>query len=199
MKFLTLVFISTAFAFGSTANQEPNSSQQQPQTGAGYRLAPNDLIHISVYQENDLESKIRIARDGSITLPLLGNVKVAHKTVEQASAHIKSLLEKDFLVNPQVTVNLLEQAPRRFTVLGQVQRPGTYKIPEGEYVNLLQAIGIAGGYTRIANPSKITIKRQRSGKDQVIEVNAKEMARDQNTTSLEVLPSDVITVNESIF
>jgi protein involved in polysaccharide export with SLBB domain len=197
MKALTI--ISTLFVFQIHLLTAHSAPEQKQETGAGYRLAPNDFIHVSVYQENDLESRLRISRDGSITFPLLGNVQVAGKTLDQAASLLKGLLEKDYLVNPQVTVTLLEQAARRFTVLGQVQRPGTFRIPDGEGINLLQAIGMAGGYTRIANPSKVTIKRKLRGQEEVIQVNAKEMARDQNTASLEVLPSDIITVNESLF
>jgi protein involved in polysaccharide export with SLBB domain len=191
--------ISTLLALNLQLSALQGAPEPKHETGTGYRLAPNDLIHVSVYQENDLESRLRISRDGSITFPLLGNVKVAGKTLDQASALLKGLLEKDYLVNPQVTVTLLEQAARRFTVLGQVQRPGTFRIPDGEGITLLQAIGMAGGYTRIANPGKVTIKRKLHGKEEVLQVNAKEMARDQRTESLEILPSDIITVNESLF
>jgi protein involved in polysaccharide export with SLBB domain len=197
MKALSI--ISTLLVFHIQLLTAQAAPDQKQETGVGYRLAPNDLIHVSVYQENDLESRLRISRDGSITFPLLGNVKVAGKTLDQAAAALKTLLEKDYLVNPQVTVTLLEQAARRFTVLGQVQRPGTFRIPDGEGIDLLQAIGMAGGYTRIANPAKVTIKRKNQGKEEVIQVNAKEMARDQNATALEIFPSDIITVNESLF
>jgi protein involved in polysaccharide export with SLBB domain len=168
-------------------------------TQAEHVLRANDLVLISVFQEPDLETKARITQDGSVQCPLIGKVKATGKTVEQLSKSIEEMLRKDYLTSPQVNVTLLEQAPRRFTVLGQVQRPGTYRIPEGESIDLLQAIGMAGGYTRIANPRKVTIKRRVDNKDKVIEYNAREMANNQEVTRAEIFPSDIVTVNESFF
>jgi len=59
------------------------------------------------------------------------------------------MLAKDYLVNPQVNLTVMEYSKRRFIVLGQVQRPGAYDMPDRDSVRLLQAIGMAGGYTRI--------------------------------------------------
>ena len=73
---------------------------------------------------------------------------------------LQDLLAKDYLVNPHVNVNVTEYSKRRITILGQVQKPGSYDMPDREAVTLLQAIGMAGGYTRIADPSKITFKRR---------------------------------------
>jgi polysaccharide export outer membrane protein len=66
-------------------------------------------------------------------------------------------------------------------------------------MRLLQAIGMAGGYTRIADPGKITLKRTVNGKEGVFKLNAKRMASGDATSEFEVLPGDVITVGESLF
>ena len=89
-----------------------------------YALSPNDLVLVKVYRHDDLETKLRVASDGTATFPLLGTVNLGGKTLEEASAHIRDLLSKDYLVNPQVTITMLEYSKRRFTVLGQVQKPG---------------------------------------------------------------------------
>ena len=68
-----------------------------------------------------------------------------------------------YLTNPQVNLTVRTYARKLFTILGQVQKPGTYPIEGGESVSLLQAIGMAGGYTRIANPSKVILKRREGG------------------------------------
>src|SRR2546423_526454 len=86
-----------------------------------YALAPNDLVLVKVYRQDDLESRLRLSANGSATFPLLGTVNLAGKTLEEATAYIRDLLAKDYLVNPQVTLTILEYAKRRFTVLGQVQ------------------------------------------------------------------------------
>ena len=69
-----------------------------------------------------------------------------------------------------------------------------------EEITLLQAIGMAGGYTKIANPGNVTVKRRlEGGREQVIKVDAKRMARGQDSASFFVRPGDVITVAESLF
>jgi len=162
-------------------------------------LAANELIEVKVFQEPDLDVSTRIPDDGRITIPLIGEVVVAGKTVQQATQVIHDRLQARFLVNPQVTISVIEQAKRLFTVLGQVQRPGTYRFPERQALDLLQVIGIAGGYTRIADPGKITVKRRESGKEMVYRVDGKRMARDEKSGPFAIEAGDLITVGERLF
>jgi protein involved in polysaccharide export with SLBB domain len=162
-------------------------------------LSPNDVIQVKVYQEEDLETKMRIAKDGTASFPLIGVIQIGGKTVEQATALIRDLLDKDFLVNPQVTLTVVEYAKRRFTVLGQVQKPGAYEIPNEESVSLLQAIAMAGGYTRLANPGRITISRTSGVQKTTLMVDGRAMASDSTMKSFVVYPEDTITVAERVF
>lgn len=166
---------------------------------ANYLLAPNDVVAVTVFQEDDLTTKARVANDGTITVPLIGSVRIGGKSVDEAGQVIRARLAKGFLVNPQVSVAITEYAKRLFTVLGQVQKGGTFEFPNQGPLDLLQAIGLAGGYTRIANPAKIIVKRRVGGKDTVIPLNAKAMAGNSAAKPFEVLPGDTITVSESIF
>lgn len=166
---------------------------------AAYALAPNDLLEIRVFQEDDLTSRLRVSSKGTINFPLIGVVSVGGLTPQEAAESIREKLAKDYLVNPQVAVTVYDYGKRRFSVLGEVQKAGTYDMPEREKVTLLDAIAMAGGYTRIADPAKITLKRKEAGKEKIVRLNAKAMARDDRVTSYEVQPGDVITVGESIF
>ena len=166
---------------------------------ANYVLAANDLIGIKVFQEDDLETRVRISKDGTITFPLIGVIRVGGKTPQEAARGIRDMLAKGYLINPQVTVSVLEYTKYRLTVLGQVQKPGSYDFPDRERLTLLEAIGMAGGYTRIADPGKIVVKRISNGKESVYRVNAKKMASRVDSSAFEVMPGDVITVGESIF
>jgi polysaccharide export outer membrane protein len=164
-----------------------------------YVLSANDVVAIKVFQEDDLESQLRVAQNGTINFPLVGMIPVGGKTPNDAAAAIRAALAKDYLVNPQVTLTVVEYGKRRFTVLGQVQKAGSYDMPEREQVNLLDAIAMAGGYTRIADASKITIKRRKDGKESLLKLDAKAMAKDNQVGSVRIEPGDVITVWESIF
>lgn len=164
-----------------------------------YRLCPNDLVEIHVYQEPDLDSRVRIGGDGSVTLPLVGNVAIGGRSANEAAELLRQKYGQRFLVDPQITVTVTEFSKRRFTVLGQVQTPGSYSMPDNEAVTLLQAIGMAGGYTRIAEPSNISVKRIENGVESVMKLNAKRMARGDASAAFKILPGDVISVPESLF
>jgi polysaccharide export outer membrane protein len=118
---------------------------------------------------------------------------------QEAAETIRVKLAKDYLVNPQVTVTVFDYGKRRFAVLGEVQKAGTYDMPEREKITLLDAIAMAGGYTRIADPAKITLKRKEGGKETIVRLNAKTMAKDDRVASFDIQPGDVITVGESLF
>jgi polysaccharide export outer membrane protein len=126
-------------------------------------------------------------------------VRLDGKSVEAARQQVQELLAKDYLVNPQVTITVIEYAKRRFAVLGQVQQPGFYNIPENERLNILQAISMAGGYTRLANTSRVTIKRNINGVETVLQVNAQSMASEQGAKLMEVQAEDTIVVNQRVF
>ena len=160
-----------------------------------YVLRPGDVVQVKVYQEDDLASTSRIGPDGAIALPLVGSVRVASNTVSHATAIIASLLAKDYLVNPQVTLNVTEFAKRRFTVLGQVQRAGTYEMPTHESVNLLQAIAAAGGFTRIGNPRRITVQRTVGSENQKINLDSEAMSK-KKEQPFYIRQDDVVTVGE---
>jgi len=164
-----------------------------------YLLSANDVIHIKVYREEELDTTVRLAKDGTIIFPLIGSLQVGGKTTDQATGLIRDLLAKDYLVNPQISLSIVEFAKRRFTVLGEVQRPGAYDMPEDQSLNLLQAISMAGGYTRLASPGKITVQRQEGEKRLILSLDAKSMAKDKNTKVFEIAPEDTITVGESLF
>jgi len=168
-------------------------------TVANYRLSPNDLIYVKVFQEDDLNSTLRISEDGTIIFPLIGSVKIGGQTVDMATGTIRDLLNARFLVNPQVTVTVLGYANRHITVLGQVQKPGDYNLRDQSSISLLQAVGMAGGFTRLANSANIIVKRSVGGEEKILHLNGKTMASDANSDPFVVVPGDTITVTERFF
>lgn len=152
-----------------------------------------------MFQEDDLKSTLRVTNEGTIAFPLIGVVNVGGLTPQQASQAIRDRLAQGYLVNPQVTVTVMEFSKRRFTVLGEVQKPGSYDLPDQQDITVLQAIGMAGGYTRIANPGKVTLMRRVNGQQKTFELNAKKMASGSAESAFTVVPGDVITVAQSLF
>ncbi len=166
---------------------------------ASYRLSANDLIHIKVFGEDELECSSRIARDGTVPFPLLGSIHIGGKTVLDATSAIQSAL-RTYLLNPQIALRILEYNKRRFTVLGQVNRPGTFDMPDDSPLSLLEAIGMAGGYSRLANPSKVTVRRSSpGGMEDIFKVDAKRMAKSKTGAPFLIQPGDTVVVEESLF
>jgi polysaccharide export outer membrane protein len=195
------VLAQNADSGGSASSQGASRSSGDSSSAVSaaspqYVLRPGDVVQVKVYQEEDLTSVSRIGKDGSITMPLLGSVKVVSNSLEKATTIIRDLLAKDYLVDPQVNLNVTEFAKRRFTVLGQVQKPGTYDMPADEAVSLLQAIATAGGYTRIANSHRITVQRTVGVENKQLKLDAEALAADKKEKPFEILPDDVIVVGE---
>ena len=164
-----------------------------------YILSPNDIVLVKVFEEPDLDSQHRIAQDGTINFPLVGAVPISGRTVAQAASTIRDKLLKGYLRNPQVRVNVIQYASRRITVLGQVQKPGSYVLPNEERVDLLQAIAMAGGFTRLADEGRVRIRRNVNGVETIIKVNAHAETKNSSSELFEVEPDDKITVGERIF
>ena len=162
-------------------------------------LVPGEFIQIKVFQEPDLDTSIRIPGDGHVNFPLIGEIALAGQSVQQATRVIHDRLQARFLVNPQVSIAVLEPAKRLFTILGQVQRPGTYRFPEQQELDLLQVIGIAGGYTRLADPGRIIVKRRIDGAEKVIRLDGKRLAKGESVEPFSISTGDVITVGERLF
>jgi len=162
-------------------------------------LVPGEFIQIKVFQEPDLDTSVRIPGDGHVNFPLIGEIALAGQSVQQATRVIHDRLQARFLVNPQVSIAVLEPAKRLFTVLGQVQRPGTYRFPEQQELDLLQVIGIAGGYTRLADPGRIIVKRRIDGAEKVIRLDGKRLAKGESVEPFSIMSGDVITVGERLF
>ena len=144
---------------------------------------------------------LEVQRDGDLLRVRLNDPARANALSPALVADLTELYGRDYLVNPRVNVSLLGYAKRRFTMLGQVNRPGSYEMPEGSPagIDILEAVAIAGGYTRIAAPERISVRRQHTGaSDQILKVNAKRLAKGEGGSFL-VTPGDTVTVGESIF
>ncbi len=198
------VYAQSAIPEQAAAPAAPASAVAAPQSGgvsapAGYTLSENDQVAVEVFGEDDLRTNGRLNGEGNLSLPLLGSVRLSGLTLTQAAARLTELYGKDYLVSPRVNVTLVGYAKRRFTVLGQVNRPGSYEMPDGSPggVDLLEAVAMAGGYTRIAAPGRISVRRSGGNGDQVLQVDARKVAKGGG--AFRVRPGDTVTVGESIF
>jgi protein involved in polysaccharide export with SLBB domain len=167
-------------------------------TGAGRSsgvIGKLDTVEIRVFREDDLTTAGQLSADGTISMPLIGSVKMAGLTTDQAAAAITAKLKDGYLVRPQVSVSIEARVRRTVTVLGQAQSPGVFELPADRRLTVVEAIGMAGGATRIANVKKISLKR-RSGQVQVL--NLKDITSGKSTDVV-LQDGDVLSIPESLF
>jgi len=159
------------------------------ETGKDYTIAPNDILEITVYGEDDLSTTARVAQDGTISYPLLGDLKVAGFTVRELEGRITKLLGEDYLVNPQVKVFVKQYA--NFTVLGEVKSPGSYQMRER--LTLTEAIALTGGFKDTANTADVKIIRTIGDKKETLYVDFGKIL-EKALQDVELKASDVIIV-----
>lgn len=167
-----------------------------------YVLQPSDLIRVLVFQESDLQREVRISQEYTITLPLIGTIEVRDKTVRQMEELIRSLYDKDYLVNPQINVTVVEYTQRTVNVLGAVNTPGLVVFPPEKKMGLLETIARAGGFSRIADRKRVRLSRALAdGTTENHVINTDDLIQRQGAASDHwfLMKGDVIFVPEKIF
>ena len=166
---------------------------------SNYVLQSSDVIQVEVYQEEDLEKTARIEGDGTVSLALIGRVDVTGLTVSEAKLLITDLYNRDYLVNPQVSVLVVSFSPKVVRVLGSVNNPGVVEMPYDRDLTLTEAIASVRGISRLGNPKALKIKRL--GGDEVsqqIEVNFSKILTDPDAEDVVLEEGDTIWVPERI-
>lgn len=151
-------------------------------TDAGYRLGSGDEIEILVYGEDDLTVRTRLGDSGVISYPFLGNLTLKGLSVAEAEQKVRDGLRDGYLLNPTVSINILEYRP--FFVNGEVNRPGA--IPYQPGITLRKAIAMAGGFTERANRSGGEVLRG--------EAKSRSITLDE-----QIRPGDIVTIKQSFF
>ena len=154
-------------------------------TLSNYQLGSGDKIKIQVYGEDGLSMETKLTDAGTILYPFLGEVRVAGLTVGQLADRIVEGLKGRYLVDPKVSVSVLEY--REFFVNGEVKSPGAYPYQPG--LTVQKAVSIAGGFTERASRSNITLLKEN-------DANATPGKVDLSSP---VSPGDVLTVEQSFF
>ncbi|MGH8658647.1 MAG: polysaccharide biosynthesis/export family protein [Gammaproteobacteria bacterium] len=141
-----------------------------------YRIGPEDLLEISVWREEDLQRKVLVRPDGKISFPLAGDILAAGRTTEQVQQDISEKLKR-YIPEAVVTVTVSKLGGKIY-VIGQVNNPGAYVI--GRYVDVLQALTVAGGLTPFASENKIKVLRREGGREIVFPFEYGDVKKGEN-------------------
>jgi polysaccharide export outer membrane protein len=160
------------------------------------RIGVDDLISIRVYAQEPMSARGHVRPDGTLSMPLLGEVPVAGKRPSELGREIEDQLkQRGFVVAPSVSVSIEESAPLRITFVGEVRRPGTIKL-EGP-VNVVQGIANAGGLTEFASGSRIFVVRSGPPNNEVQRIRFRYddlVAGEPHAVSFRLRTGDVVVV-----
>lgn len=192
-----LLEASFAFAQDEQASSKAIGLESQPSGTVDYMLRPADILQVKVFQEEDLTREASVSQEYTISLPLIGTVDVRNRSARQVEEAIRQLYDRDFIVNPQVSLIVLKYAERSVNVIGSVNSPQAVPFPPERGLTLLEAIARAGGFSRLADRSKVSITRtDEKGVNTTFTVNAEKLigGKSANLWSLQV--NDVVNVPE---
>ena len=148
------------------ASQAPKegvpASPTARQVEAGYRIGPEDVLAISVWKEPELQREEIVRPDGGISFPLAGSVQAAGRTVQEVEAEITRKIRR-YIPDAVVTVSVKQISGYTIFVIGRVNNPGQFTL--GRYVDVVQALTLAGGFTPFASEDDINILRRDGGKE----------------------------------
>lgn len=190
---------SSPASSSASGSASGSSSSVGMVVGSNYVLKPSDVIEVEVYQEQDLNKSVRIEGDGTVALALVGKVKVAGMTVAESQSLITDLYNRDYIVDPQISVLVVSFSPKVIHILGSVSRPGVVEIPPDRDLTLTEAMAMVNGITRLGNPKAIKIKRvDQSGRSRQMEVNFSKVVTDPDVRDIVLKEGDTVWVPERI-
>lgn len=186
IRLLSIIAIISLAQIGAVAFAQDTASDP------GYELNPEDVLEISVWREPDLHREVLVRPDGGISFPLAGNIQAAGKTVEEVSAELTRQI-RGYIPDAEVSVSVKQVAGYRIFVLGQVNAPGQYSV--GRYVDVAQALSLAGGLTPYADTNSISVVRRTDRGEEVYPFNYRAMQRGRNLEqNIQLQSGDVVIV-----
>jgi polysaccharide export outer membrane protein len=207
MKFLNVaVLLSLVLAFTGCAldkavfetSQTPITEEETRQSAGGffdgapshvntkdYSIRQQDVLKITVFDEDNLSGEYTVDTEGNISMPLIGNIAVADKSLLEAEQTIQDTYKEGYIVNPIVEIKMDRYNP--FYIMGEIKEPGSYEFKPG--LNALKAVAVAGGFTYRANQKLFKVYNE---KDDF------KISRDV-PPNYKLIPGDVLVVKERFF
>ncbi len=163
------------------------------QSTAGYRIGPKDLVEIKVFEVPELNIERRVSEEGTINLPLIGDVPAKGLTDVELAARLKALLESKYVQRASVAVQVREFRSAPISVIGAVKQPGNLAL-SGRWT-LLEAISAAGGLTEDHGDTIYVLRHSENGLSDQVTVNVDDlMMRADPDSNLPIFANDIINV-----
>lgn len=158
-----------------------------------YKIGPKDLLEIKVFELPELNQTVRVSEDGTITIPLLGQVKIEGLTKDELEQRISGLLEEKYLKNARVSVFIKEYQSKLVAVIGAVEKPGMYELVGR--LTLLQMVSKAGGFKENASDRLFVLREGQDGATANIAIDLEDLIINGNQKlNIPLQPNDVINI-----
>ena len=163
--FVVVTCLGVIPAHAADPKKSVNEVAATPSVDTTYLVQPGDILQISVWKEKDLEREVLVRPDGGLSFPLAGEIKATGLTMEALRKEIEMRLTR-YIPSPVVTVAVKQAAGSKIYVVGRVARPGEYIATR--YLDVMQALSLAGGTTPFASENSIKILRRVNGVETAI-------------------------------
>lgn len=189
------IFLLAGLALACSSRSD-NTNVRLPDPVESTTLGPGDVFRMEIVSEKDLPQDYQVASDGSVDFPYLHTVKVGSLEPQQVARLVRKLLiERRFLTDPSVIVSVKEYNSKRVTVLGQVQKPGSFPLTPG--LTLIQVLSLAGGFNSIAAGQVNLTRKVKSGSTTAsVSIDA---ITDGRAQDIPLQAGDQIYVRERVF
>ncbi len=159
-------------------------------------LGAGDVVEVRVFQEPELSGVYQVGTDGNIIFPLCKSVAVSGLTPNAAADTIRDCLASKYMRDPQVSVLVKEYNSKKVFVFGEVQKPGTFPYQDG--MSVVQAVTLAGGFTKDAAQNSTSVTRRVGGTETKIKVSVQDIALGK-ASNVTLEPGDIVYVPQSLF
>ena len=181
-----------AVAWATEAEAPAGSNSVAAAATGEYIIGPADVLEVMLWKEQDLSRQVHVRMDGRISVPLLGDVEAAGKTIDGLAKMLSEQYSK-VLEEPAVTVMLFEGRSYKYFVIGKVRTPGEFRIEAP--ITVLQAIARSGGFVEWAKTADVLLVRKGQGKQEIIHFDYDAFVKGKNIDkNLEIMSGDVIVV-----
>jgi len=184
--------VGKAVTPGAEQDSQTGQTSSTKQIPVSLKIAPGDLLHITVFDVPEMTQEVRVGANGKAQLALIGDIALAGMTGQEAAETIaRELRNKKLLLSPQVNVLVKEFASQGVSVTGEVQHPGIYQVLGSR--TLLDLISMAGGLTNLAD-TRITVQRRGAAEEKVTVKLKTDDPEASLANNVQIYPGDLILV-----
>jgi protein involved in polysaccharide export with SLBB domain len=191
-----LALLATVLLFACSSRQDNSHVELTPPVEST-TVGPGDVFHMEIVGEKDLPKDYQVASDGTVDLPFIHRVQVEGLEPQQIARLVRQkLIEEQILRDPSVVVTIEEYNSKRVTVLGQVQKAGSFPLTPG--LTLIQVVSLAGGLNSIADQDRVNLTRKTKTGSRTVTLSLQAITEGRSP-DIPLQAGDQIFVHERIF